>query len=85
MKEEIKKDIDNEKDNYYISLLDFYLQKKMKIHIELVNGRFYNGLVDEISNDRIIFNDSSLGQMPVYFSQIKIVEKYRDKVEVESK
>ena len=68
-----------EKRNYYISLLDFYKRQKKKIHVEVDNGRFYNGFVVEILDDAFILEDSSLGQMPIFFSQIKIVEGYKEK------
>jgi len=61
--------------------LEFYKKENMKIHIELNNGRFYNGFILEIAGDMLIFDDSSLGAIPIYFLQVTIVEKYKEKKE----
>ena len=74
---------EKEKKNYYFSLLDFYRRQEKKVHVEMNNGRFYNGIVIEILDDAFILEDSSLGQMPISFSQIKILEAYKEKKEEE--
>jgi hypothetical protein len=71
---------DDEKKEYFASLFKFYLDSKEKIHIVLTNERFYNGYVIKIENDRILFDDSNLGKMPIFFQQIKLVEKYRTRM-----
>jgi len=70
---------DKEKKNYYFSLLTFYLKNKKKIHVEIDNGRFYNGTIIEILEESFILEDASLGQMPIFFSQIKFIEGYKER------
>jgi sRNA-binding regulator protein Hfq len=55
---------------------EFFKKENAKVHIELNNGRFYNGKVLEVAGDMIIFDDSILGAMPIYFHLISVVEKY---------
>ena len=70
----------SEKKDYFISLLDFYQKKNTKIHIEIKeNNRFYNGEIIEIKDDMFILKDVILGEIPIFFSQIKIVEAYKEK------
>jgi len=58
---------------------EFYKNNDMKIHVELNSGRFYNGKILEVAGDMIVFKDSVLGAMPIYFFQIKILERYLER------
>lgn len=69
----------SEKKDYFGSLLDFYKKKNAKIHIEIKDSdRFYNGEIIEIKDDMFILKDVVLGEMPFFFSQIKLIEAYKD-------
>jgi hypothetical protein len=59
---------------------EFYLEDKRKIHISLKTGTFYNGYIIEIRSDFLILKDDVLGEMPVFFSEIKDdgLEPYQD-------
>jgi len=48
-----------------------FLENKTKIHLRLNSGRFYNGHIIEIKKDLFIFDDVKLGELPIWFSQIK--------------
>ena len=69
----------SEEENYYFSLLDFYKKEKKKVHVEMLNGRFYNGMVLKVTNNSFILEDVNLGKMPIFFLQIKIVEAYKQR------
>ncbi len=57
--------------------LDFYFDKSMKVHISC-GPLFYNGSIIEINfqEELIILRDDILGEIPVYFEEIKRVEPY---------
>ena len=77
-KEETLKEVD-ERNKYYASLLDFYSAHKQKVHIELINERFYNGAIMEILDDKLMLDEVNLGAMPIFFSQIKVLEAFKEK------
>ena len=68
-----------EENNYYTSLLDFYLKHNQKVHMEMKNGRFYNGAIGEIFDDSFILTETSLGEMPIFFSRIKVMEAFKER------
>lgn len=55
----------------------FFFDKKVTIHVDTNSGRFYNGLIIEIHENFILVNDRMLGETPVYFSEIKNLERFR--------
>ena len=56
----------------------FYYSKKELIHVE-IGARFYNGLIVGVYEDHIILCDRYLGDMPINFSEIKVLEKFKFK------
>jgi len=76
------KEIETEEKNYFYSLISYYLKKNLKVHIEVKdNNRFYNGMIVSVGDDMFILNDVVLGEMPVFFSQLKLAEVYKEKNE----
>lgn len=60
----------------------FYFNKKVIVHISfdlLADKSFYNGLIIEISEDRLIIKDRKLGETFVHLSEIKSIEPYMEK------
>lgn len=57
---------------------EFYLEKKVKVHIETKSGRFYNGLILELHFDHLILIDKVLGEIIINCSEITVFEKYRE-------
>ena len=55
----------------------FFLDRNTKVHIKSGES-FYNGLIKEIDNEKVIFEDRVLGIIPLFFSEIKLVEPYRE-------
>ena len=58
----------------------FFLEKSITVHISCSNGRFYNGLIIEIVGEEfLIINDRLYGETPVYFLEIKGIERFTEK------
>jgi hypothetical protein len=59
----------------------FFKENNIKVHIEKNNTRFYNGLILEFQGDMLILDDEVLGAIPIFISEIKFIEKRKDKNE----
>ncbi|HUW43663.1 MAG TPA: hypothetical protein VMV95_01720 [Bacillota bacterium] len=62
-------------------VLEFFFTKKVTVHIDTKSGEWYNGLILEMHEKFLVIHDRVLGETPILFSNIKILEKYREKVE----
>jgi len=58
--------------------LEFYFKLKTPIHLKLANGRFYNGIIFDLTSEKdlMVFQDNVLGTVPVLFEEIERVEPY---------
>ena len=57
----------------------FYLDG-IKVHIKRNKDKgFYNGHVKEVLAEFIMFNDSVLGDLPVFYSEIEDIEPFTEK------
>ena len=66
--------IGNEKE-----MIDFYLQKRIKVHVKLSTGKFYNGYFIGWENSSVAkFNDRVIGEVYVFISQIEDLEEFRE-------
>lgn len=62
-----------------ISKAGFFFERKSTVHISCADGKFYNGLIIEIVGEEyLIINDRLYGETPVYFSEIKGIENFRE-------
>ena len=52
-------------------LADFYFERKVKVHISLDSGIFFNGMIIKVGSDFIILNDIKLGETMIIASNIK--------------
>ena len=59
--------------------ISYYKDNNIAVHIEKNNGRFYNGMILEFHGDMIILDDEKLGAIPIYFLEIKFIEKREEK------
>lgn len=58
----------------------YFYKEKVDIHVKMKSGYFYNGKILEVSeNDFFIFIDAKLGEMPLFFIDIKNVERYLER------
>lgn len=59
----------------------YYKDRNRPIHVELKNSVFYNGFITEISSDFLLIKDRKLGELPIFFLEIKKIEPEREKKE----
>ena len=58
----------------------YYFSNPKKLHITTKKGTFYNGTILQLENeDYFIFNDFKLGEVPIFYVEIKRVEAYTPK------
>ena len=67
----------NDTNDTILKKAQYYKLRNQYVHIVLDNGKFHNGYIIEINTDFLLFDDRMLGQMPIYFLEIKEIEKYR--------
>ncbi len=59
---------------------EYFYKDGTCVHINMnQEGVFYNGDISEISDDFIILVDRMLGELPIFFIQIKSIEPYKEK------
>jgi len=56
---------------------EFFQDKKTLTHIRKFDGEFYNGIILEIHDDYIIVHDRIIGELIVYFQEIRKLEPYK--------
>lgn len=65
--------------------IQFYFNNLKPVHIELVNGRFYNGFLNHVSYDFVLLQDFIIGETCIFLMEIKLVEAYHEKDKDKSK
>lgn len=68
----------NEQNEITQKKLEFFKAKNTVIHVSKKNGWFHNGLILEIASDFFILEDEKTGSTPIYFLEIKEIEKKRE-------
>ena len=58
-------------------MIDFFFNKRITTHIDTIDGGFFNGLIMEVHENFLILNDRMLGETPIAFSNIKIIQRFR--------
>jgi hypothetical protein len=68
------------KGNEMNTKLEYYLDKKIKIHLTCSKNIFYNGFILRLAQDKdlIEFIDDKLGEIPVLFEEIDRIEPYKE-------
>jgi hypothetical protein len=57
----------------------YFFENKIKVHISRTNGFFHNGLILEYVEDYIILDDKRNGAIPIYFIEIREIEKMEER------
>ncbi len=68
-------DNDNE---LILKKINYYYKEKKLIHIILKNNRFYNGLIKYVAADFLLLEDRKLGEVCVFFLELKGVEPFTE-------
>jgi hypothetical protein len=58
--------------------LKYYSDSNTELHIKLLNGRFYNGIVKYIGADFLLLTERKLNEVCVFFSEIEDIVPYRE-------
>ena len=53
---------------------NFYFNSQGPVHITLTSGRFYNGIIKQILDDKLILVDEKLGDTVVLFIEVERIE-----------
>jgi hypothetical protein len=63
--------------------VQYFYENKVVVHVRKNDGFFYNGVILEYAGDLIILDDERIGAIPIYFMEIKYIEKRYDKNKIE--
>lgn len=63
------------------SKVKYFFENNISVHISKTNGFFHNGMIIEYVEDYLILDDERNGATPIYFIEIKDIEKRREKDE----
>jgi len=61
------------------NLILFFKNNNIRVHIEKIDTRFYNGIILEFKDNLLILDDEVLGKIPIYLVEIKYIDKRREK------
>lgn len=64
--------------NDMIEIAKFLFDKRITTHVDTTDGSFYNGLIIELSDTMLVINDRMLGETPILFSNIKLINRWRE-------
>ena len=57
----------------------YFFKEGKPIHVKLNSGYVYNGIILDLSEaDFIILIDRKIGEMPLFFTEINILEAFRE-------
>jgi len=58
----------------------FYFEAETKLHISCNDGRFYNGIIVDLSSDKglMVFQDRKIGPVPILFEEILKFEPFEE-------
>lgn len=56
----------------------FLFNNKITCHVDSKDGGFFNGLLIELHETFVVINDRMLGLTPIAFSEIKLIERFRE-------
>ena len=58
--------------------LDFFMQEKVKVHIDLLDGTFLNGFIVKNSKENVwIINEDKLGEVFIFVKDISRLNQWR--------
>lgn len=65
--------------NEVTELARFLFANQIKCHVDTKDKGFYNGLILELHETFLVINDRMIGKMPIAFSEIDVIERFRGK------
>ena len=59
-------------------MIEFFLKNQVKVHVDLLDGTFLNGIiVSQIEENIYLLDEVKLGKIYLFVNQIKNIEQYR--------
>jgi hypothetical protein len=58
--------------------IKLFLNMKQLIHVKLKTDTFYNGTIEEISDDFFMLKDRKIGLVPVFLLEIERIEPFKE-------
>lgn len=72
----------NQEKKAIIEKLDFYFDKRIRVHIKLLSGKFRNGLIIEKESENVyVMREDVLGLIHIFVSEVNYVEEYKTREE----
>jgi len=68
----------NDKKEQVIEKASYYASREIEIHLTLDGGKFYNGLIVDVNDFRIILLDKKLGEVYVPLDEIIDLEPFKE-------
>ena len=72
-----------EREEMILKQVKYYFEKKTKLHLDLYERRFYNGVIVSHDDVSLIFDDKYVKGKLIFFSNIKNIEPYMEGVKYE--
>lgn len=69
--------MNNEDEKTIKQKVDFYFKEQVIIHIRFKKGFWKRGIIEEVSADFFILNETLEGRQPVFFQEISSLDKWR--------
>lgn len=58
--------------------LVYYQEESSMVHIVLKNKRFYNGVIVQVREKNVIFDDKKIGKIPISIGEIYLIENFNE-------
>ncbi len=68
-----------EKIVFFFNKSNAFSQSKIKVHIVLTNGRWYNGSITDIRPQFIMLNEREDGMMPIFYTEMHSISKMEER------
>jgi len=68
----------NEHKNF-IEKTNYYISKEIVVHLTLAGGKFYNGIVVDINETRLLILDRKLGEVYIPIEECIDIEPFTEK------
>jgi len=65
--------MNEQKNEALYNVAKYYFSKQIPVHITLISGRWYNGIIVQVNGDfkdRLVLLDKKFGEMLIYFDRI---------------
>lgn len=53
-------------------------KNQIMVHVTTHKGTFYNGTIMYVGADYFLIHDRELGEMPVFLSEVKVLEPFKN-------